>query len=134
MKDWADPSTLRGVMKNRVIGDAFVLGNFELRWKPVYFKLFKQDCYLGLNLFYDIGMVTKSIKLPDNLQTIFNDNLTEYNYSDFFNPGAEKLHQSAGISIMPVINQNFVVAIDIGKAFNEQDGNIYFGIGLNYLF
>lgn len=126
--------TLRGVMLNRVLGDGFVLGNVELRWKPLYFKLFKQDCYLGLDLFYDMGMVTKSIKLPDNLQNTFNNKLKGYNYHDLFNPGAEKLHQSAGISIMPVINQNFVVAFDIGKAFNEQDGNIGVAIGLNYLF
>jgi len=126
--------TLRGVLRNRVIGDAFVLGNVELRWKPFYFKLFKQECYLGLDLFYDMGMVTKSIKLPDNLQTIFNDELTGYNFNDIFNPGAEKLHQSAGTSIMLAMNQNFIVAVDIGKAFNAQDGNIGFAIGLNYLF
>jgi hypothetical protein len=35
---------------------------------------------------------------------------------------------------MPVMNQNFVIAIDIGKAFNAQDGNIGFSIGLNYNF
>jgi hypothetical protein len=35
---------------------------------------------------------------------------------------------------MPVWGQNFVVAIDIGKSFNEQDGNIGFSFGLNYLF
>jgi hypothetical protein len=35
---------------------------------------------------------------------------------------------------MLVMNQNFVVAIDCGKAFNVQDGNIGFSIGLNYLF
>ena len=52
-------STLRGVLKNRVIGDGFIYGNVELRWKPIYFKLFNQDCYLGLNAFYDFGMVTK---------------------------------------------------------------------------
>jgi outer membrane protein assembly factor BamA len=127
-------STLRGVLKNRVIGDAFALGNVELRWKPVYFKFLKQDCYLGLNLFYDMGMVTKSIKLPDNLQTEFNTNMSEYNYGDFFKPGDEKIHHCAGISIMPVMNENFVIAIDIGKAFNDQDGNIGFAFGLNYLF
>jgi hypothetical protein len=44
------------------------------------------------------------------------------------------MHQSAGISIMPVMNQNFVIAVDIGKSFNKQDGNIGFSIGLNYLF
>jgi outer membrane protein assembly factor BamA len=126
--------TLRGVMKNRVIGDGFILGNAELRWKPLYFKFLKQDCYLGLNLFYDMGMITKSIEFPDDLQNRFDNEMTEYNFDDFFNPGEEKLHHSAGISIMPVINQNFVVAIDIGKAFNDQDGNIGFAFGLNYLF
>jgi outer membrane protein assembly factor BamA len=127
-------STLRGVLRNRVIGDGFVFGNVELRWKPLYFKFLKQDCYLGLNAFYDFGIVTKKIEMPSDLQTTFTNNLTNYTYSDFFNPGGEKLHQSAGISILPVINQNFVIAVDIGKAFNAQDGNIGFSIGLNYLF
>lgn len=126
--------TLRGVMKNRVLGDAFILGNVELRWKPLYFKLFNRDSYLGLNLFYDLGMVTKNIEFPDNLQTTFNNNMSGYNYTDFFNPGGEKFHHCAGISIMPVWGQNFVVAIDIGKSFNAQDGNIGFSFGLNYLF
>ena len=127
-------STLRGVLRNRVIGDGFIMGNVELRWKPVYFKFLKQDCYLGLSAFYDFGMVTKKIALPADLQTTFENKLTNYTYSDFFNPESEKLHQSAGISILPVMNQNFVIAVDIGKALNEQDGNIGFSIGLNYLF
>ena len=127
-------STLRGVLKNRVIGDAFVLGNVELRWTPIYFKLFNKDSYLGLNLFYDFGMVTKSIEIPGTLQSTFNNRMSEYNFPDFFKPGKEKLHHCAGISIMPVWGQNFVVAIDIGKAFNAQDGNIGFAFGLNYLF
>jgi hypothetical protein len=60
--------------------------------------------------------------------------MKNYTYSDFFNIGEEKLHQDVGISIMPVWGQNFVIAVDIGKAFNAQDGNIGFSIGLNYLF
>ena len=131
-------STLRGVLRNRVSGDAFFMGNVELRWKPVYFKFLKQDCYLGLNGFFDFGRVTKNISLPDNLATRFDQfntyqNITE-NFSDFFKPGTEKFHLSAGTSIMLAMNQNFVIAIDIGKALNEQDGNIGFSIGLNYLF
>ncbi|MBN2632305.1 MAG: BamA/TamA family outer membrane protein [Bacteroidales bacterium] len=127
-------STLRGVLRNRVIGDGFFFGNIELRWKPIYFMFLKQECYLGLNAFYDFGIVTDRIDLPSDLETQFNMAITGYTYSDFFNPGGEKLHQSAGISILPVMNRNFVIAIDIGKAFNKQDGNIGFSIGLNYLF
>jgi outer membrane protein assembly factor BamA len=126
--------TLRGVLLNRVIGDAFFMGNIELRWKPVYFKFLKQDCYLGLNGFYDFGRVTKDIKLPNNLASTFAETYPTETYSNYFKPGAEKFHQSAGVSIMLVMNQNFVIAIDTGKAFNEQDGNIGFSIGLNYLF
>ena len=127
-------STLRGVLRNRVIGDAFILGNIEIRWKPVYFKFLKQDCYLGLNGFYDFGRVTKNISLPDDLQTTFEATYPEENFSDYFKPGQEKFHQSAGVSVMLAINQNFVIATDIGKAFKAQDGNIGFSIGLNYLF
>jgi len=134
--------TLRGVQRNRVVGDGFFMGNVELRWKPLYFRFLKQDCYLGLNGFYDFGRVTKNIDLnknqPVNLETHFNflynsDGQTE-NFSDYFRPGTEKFHSSVGTSIMLAMNQNFIIAIDIGKALNEQDGNIGFSIGLNYLF
>ena len=127
-------STLRGVLKNRVVGDGFALGNVELRWKPVHFTLFNKESYLGINLFYDLGMVTQKIDLPPALQATFLSEMTNYTYSDFFNPGSEKMHHCAGISIMPVWGENFVIAVDIGKSFNEQDGNIAFEIGLNYLF
>jgi outer membrane protein assembly factor BamA len=126
-------SSLRGVLRNRVIGDGFFYGNVELRWKPLRFNLFNQDIYIGLNAFYDFGLVTDPIDLPSNLSSQFNTE-SDLRFRDFFNPGEEKLHQSAGISIMPVMNENFVIAVDIGKAFNAQDGNIGFSIGLNYLF
>jgi outer membrane protein assembly factor BamA len=126
--------TLRGVQRNRVIGDAFFMGNIELRWKPLYFKFLKQECYLGLNGFYDFGKVTNRIDMPDNLSLTFHDTYPTENFSDYFKPGAEKFHQSAGVSIMLAMNQNFIIAVDVGKAFNEQDGNIGFSIGLNYLF
>jgi outer membrane protein assembly factor BamA len=123
--------TLRGIFRNRVVGNGFFFGNIELRWKPIYFKFLKQDCYLGLNAFYDFGVVTDKIDLPNEADF----DLKTYTYSDFFNPGGETLHQCAGISIMPVMNRNFVIAIDIGKAFKTQDSNkLGFSIGLNYLF
>jgi outer membrane protein assembly factor BamA len=127
-------SSMRGVLKNRVVGDGFVLGNVELRWKPIHFTFLGRESYLGLDLFYDIGMVTRKISIPDNLESRFSENMTGYSFDEFFNQGGEKLHHCAGISIMPVWGENFVIAVDIGKSFNAQDGNIGFSIGLNYLF
>jgi outer membrane protein assembly factor BamA len=126
--------TLRGILRNRVIGDGYVMGNFELRWKPLYFRFFKQDCYLGLNAFYDMGRITEKYKMPGDLQSKFTTLYAGESFSSYFKPGEEKFHSSTGISVMLVMNQNFVVAIDTGKALNEQDGNIGFSIGLNYLF
>lgn len=127
-------STLRGIMKNRVVGDDFAYANVELRWKPLYFTLFNQDFYIGINLFYDLGMVTKAIELPEDLLGRYSALGLADSYSDYFKSGNDTFHQSAGASLMIAMNQNFVIAVDLGKAFNEQDGNIGFSMGLNYLF
>jgi outer membrane protein assembly factor BamA len=130
-------SSLRGVLRNRVIGDGFFYGNVELRWKPLYFKFLKADWYIGWNAFYDFGIITDKINMPSSvyLETYFNYRLTGYDINDFFNSASEGLHQSVGTSIMFVANRNFCVAVDIGKAFKAQDSNkLGFSIGLNYLF
>lgn len=130
-------SSLRGVLRNRVIGDGILYGNIELRWKPIYFRFLKADWYIGWDLFYDFGMVTDRIDLPSAsaLQSSFASKLTGYSYDDFFKSGAESIHHTAGTSIMFVMNRNFVIAVDIGKAFKAQDSNkLGFSIGLNYLF
>ena len=127
-------ATLRGILKNRVIGDDFAYANVELRWKPIYFTLFNQDFYIGVDLFYDLGVVTKAIELPSDLSSRFTDLGLSDTFSSYFKPGKDTFHQSAGVSLMIAMNQNFVIAVDLGKAFDDQDGNIGFSMGLNYLF
>jgi hypothetical protein len=121
--------TLRGIWRNRVVGNGFAYGNAELRWKAVRFTFINQNWYVGINGFTDFGIVT------DNIDFVEPD-LTEssYNASDFFKPGAEKLHVSAGAGLRIVMNENFIIAVDLGKAFNDQDGGMGFYMGLNYLF
>ena len=118
--------TLRGVLRNRVVGDGFFYGNAELRWKVVNFNWINNNFYIGLNAFTDIGKVTKKIDISQsNLSTL---------PADFFNPGAEKMHTSYGAGLRVVMNQNFVIAADYGRATNAQDGSKGMYIGLNYLF
>ena len=121
--------TLRGILRNRIIGDGFFYGNAEIRWKALYFNFINQNWYLGVNGFTDFGFVTDKIDFTE-------PDLSEsgYNSNDFFKTDAEKLHISAGAGLRVVMNQNFIIAIDLGKAFNEQDGGMGFYMGLNYLF
>ncbi|HQO49502.1 MAG TPA: hypothetical protein PK939_03680, partial [Bacteroidales bacterium] len=56
--------TLRGVMRNRVVGDGFAYGNAEFRWKFFRTELWKQNIYLGLNTFVDAGQVLQKTEIP----------------------------------------------------------------------
>ena len=119
---------LRGALRNRVYGDGVFYGNFELRWKFARANFINQKFYFGLNTFLDLGQVTRKIAIPTTL-TSFTENK-----SDYFNPGAEKMHATYGAGLRIVMNLNFVISIDYGKAVNEQDGSKGLYIGLNYLF
>ena len=74
-----------------------------------------------------MGRVTRKVALP-NIQ------LLHENSSDYFNPGAEKMHGTYGAGIRIAMNQNFVISVDYGMAMNKQDGDKGLYIGLNYLF
>lgn len=119
--------TIRGIYRNRVLGDGFFYGNLEMRWKAVRFRFINNNFYIGLNAFADFGQVTKQIKIDDKLASI--DNKEQY-----FNNDAEKLHISYGAGLRIVMNQNFVISADYGRAIDPQDGVSGVYIGLNYLF
>lgn len=121
---------VRGVLRNRIVGDGLFYANAEFRWKTFRFNLINQNFYIGFVGFSDFGMVTKKIEFE------FPDQATmgEDQFENYFNPGSEKMHASVGAGLRVVMNENFIVSADFGKALNEQDGNIGFYIGLNYLF
>ncbi len=120
--------TLRGVLRNRVVGDGFFYGNVEARWKFVRFQFIKNNFYLGLNGFTDFGRVTK--KIPFAMPS----NFGSYSKTDFFKTDTEKFHTSVGAGLRIAMNENFVIAVDYGRALNEQDGKSGMYIGLNYIF
>lgn len=122
--------TLRGVLRNRVVGDGIVLGNFEMRF--IFFRtvILNQNVYLGTNLFFDAGRVVDKMDI-DLTQA---EAELEDEFSEYFNPGSESVHMSSGIGLKVGLNENFIVSLDFGKAFDRQDGNTGFYINLNYLF
>jgi len=109
--------TLRGILRNRVVGEGAVLGNFEFRWKFLHFNFIGREWYLALNPFVDAAMITKQYELQPNMTG-----------------DKDGLHMSYGMGLRIALNQNFIVALDYGFAADERDGNSGMYIGLDYLF
>jgi len=119
-------NSLRGIRRNRVVGDAYFLGNVEARWKFARFQFINNNFYLGLNAFTDFGRVTSNVNIDhSNLSVLPNE---------YFAPDTEEMHYSYGLGLRVVMNQNFIIRCDYGMAADERDGDSGVYIGLNYLF
>ena len=121
-------TTVRGVLRNRVVGDSFAFGNFEWRWKFFRFNLLNQNFYLGTNVFFDSGIILKPIEM--DLSAVPTADKDKY-FADY---KSGKFHSAAGAGLKIGWNENFVISADFGKAFDKRDGNTGFYIGLNYMF
>jgi outer membrane protein assembly factor BamA len=126
---------LRGILRNRVVGNGIAYANAELRWKMVRFRFINQNFYLGTNYFVDAGIVTDPVDIDRNaFQSFLNDIETGESIDDFLTGKKDAPHVAAGLGLKIAMNENFIISADIGKALKEQDGNMEFYIGLNYLF
>lgn len=137
--------SIRGVLRNRVVGDGIAYGNFEARFKAVKFKFIKQNFYIGINGFLDLGKAIALIPVEDqvdsqsalilqnltDVNTLYGTNITTADYFDF---GAEAIHIGYGAGLKIVMNQNFIISVDYGMASDDRDGSSGMYIGLNYLF
>jgi hypothetical protein len=119
--------TLRGILRNRIVGDGIAFGNLEFRWKFYKTVLWKQEIYLALNAFTDAGMVVNKMEIPESVnKDLFPD--------DYFSANTESLHIAAGLGFRVAINHNFIVAIDYGKTLDQRDGKDGIYVGIGYLF
>ncbi len=127
--------SLRGVVRNRVVGDGAAFANAEFRWKVFRTNILNQNFYLGLNVFGDAGRVVQKMDL--DLSGVPNTLVIggkTYNKSEFFSGEDEGFHSTAGAGLGFVLNENFIVAVDYGRALDKRDGKGGMYIGLNYLF
>jgi outer membrane protein assembly factor BamA len=118
--------TIRGILRNRVVGEDFVYGNTEVRWKVFRALILNQNFYVALSGFADAGMVTGKYKLPE---------ITDPEGLAWLAKGEkEKLHITYGGGAHFAINENFVITMDYGWAADPRDGGRGTYIGLNFLF
>ncbi|NTW24615.1 MAG: BamA/TamA family outer membrane protein [Lentimicrobium sp.] len=121
--------SLRGILRNRIVGDAFTYGNFELRYKFLKFYRWKQNFYFSLNAFSDIGLITRVAFVDKGLVPEGED------YNDYFTDSNEQgLHASYGGGLRIAMNQNFILAVDYGLAADKRDGDSGVYINLGFLF
>jgi outer membrane protein assembly factor BamA len=123
-------TTVRGILKNSVIGDGMAYGNIEFRGKLLDITILKQNWSLYLNAFCDAGMVYDKRNLnPSNSATLTN--------SDFFDQSytyrVDGVHAAAGFGIGIVMNRNFIISADYGLPFSKKDGKGGFYMGINFV-
>ncbi len=119
--------TLRGVLRNRVVGEHIAYTNLEFRWKFLKTMIGKQNIYLALAPFFDAGTVLKPVDFDSDIPD-------GENYSDYFVDDNEGIHAGYGAGFYFVMNQNFIVAVNYGMAASEQDGDSGLYINIGYLF
>ena len=137
-------NSLRGIMRNRILANGFAYANVELRTKIVNFDIGKQHFYIGLNPFFDLGVVTQPYKLDE---TEIRTAITAYNvatgrtdkYEDYFNLSRKETympHSAAGIGLKVAMNENFILSVDWATALNKQDNGkmMNFYVKMGYLF
>ena len=124
--------TLRGIRRNRLIGDGFAFGNLELRGKILRTTVLNQNVYIALSAFMDAGMVVQKYEfdtsgMPDELPDYLPDRIIDLE-------AREVPHVSLGGGLHIALNQNFIVAVDYGMALKKEDGDSGIYIGLDFLF
>ena len=133
-------NSVRGINRNRVIGEGYAWLNAELRWKMVGFQFINQNWNIALNPFFDAGVVTQSFRLAEQ-EAAWNKIKEEYQLSPedaknlIYSGTKEGVHTSAGCGLKIIMNKNFIISAEAAKALDARDGdNLKVYIGFNYLF
>lgn len=120
--------SVRGMIRNRTVGNGMAFANFEFRYKFARFRFIGQNWYAALNPFLDGGIVVQKVHI--NKTGIPNT----VDQSQYFSDDAETFHWTYGCGLHLSMNENFVIAADIGLPVNKADGNMGVYIGMNWLF
>ena len=144
-------NSVRGMMANRILANGFAFANVEFRFRVVNFDIGRQHFFIGLNPFFDLGMVTQPYKLDDLVAMHTAGSTTPYTtlkasmaangdkYEDYFSTDPKDIyrpHMTAGIGLKIGMNENFVLSADWGMPIDRQDNGklANFYVKMGYLF
>lgn len=133
-------NSIRGMMANRILANGFAYANIEFRFRVVNFDIKRQHFFIGLNPFFDMGIVTQPIPLAEldyqgtgmTLEQRMKDPTINpecpdgYELGDYFSSldgrsgGVYRPHMTAGIGLKVGMNENFVLSADWAMPVNEK--------------
>jgi len=125
--------TVRGILRDRVIGKDMATYNADIRWRFISFPAFNQNISLALSLFSDGTRALRSFDITKLDQG--------YRNADF---DQDRFHFTVGAGFRFIMNENFIVAFEYGSPVSRflkptdprymQDGTGAFYINTGYLF
>ena len=131
-------TTLRGVLYNRVMGNDYLWGNFELRTRVIDANIFKRRFFGVITPFFDAGAILEPFRFDHQAQALAaRDNVSAQSFGEYRSSLMNKvreLHMSAGLSMQAVIDYNFIPSVTFGIPFDERDGKYGLYMTLDYIF
>jgi len=141
-------NSIRGMMANRILANGFAYANVEFRFRVVNFDIGRQHFFIGLNPFFDLGVITQPYNLDElvamhtgGMYTTLKASMAAAGdtYEDYFDATGNNVympHMTAGLGLKIGMNENFVLSCDWGMPLNKQDNQKWanFYVKMGYLF
>ena len=141
-------NSVRGMMANRILANGFAFANVEFRFRVVNFDIGRQHFFVGLNPFFDLGVITQPYDLDDLVNRHTDGKYTTLkesvmaagdDYESYFKTSDKDIympHMTAGLGLKIGMNENFVLSADWAMPLNKQDNAKWanFYVKMGYLF
>lgn len=137
-------NTVRGMMRHRVTSRGYAFANVEFRFQICKFDIGKEHFFIGLNPFFDAGMVLQPYELNENqIRENIAANDPDFDISQLdnyllFGDDAQiyRPHMAAGLGLKVMMNDNFVLSVDWAAPFDKRDNGSManFYVKMGYMF
>ncbi|MBW6496985.1 MAG: hypothetical protein K0B09_01220 [Bacteroidales bacterium] len=116
---------LRGAMRNRMIGDGFLVGNFEAKARVLQFEVVGQEFFASLAVFFDTAIISQRFEkdlsqIPEEVSAIH------------FRENRQMPQMTFGPGLYIVFNKKNAISVNYGLSANPQTGigGLYVGSSL----